>query len=85
MRWLLLISILMLGACANEHDVTLPTSWVRVDRQPTNSELLNIDILYCKDEMQDLNEQTVGKVEKSAMVRDFVSCMRDRGYVQVKS
>jgi hypothetical protein len=84
MRWLLLISILLLGACAG-NDMTLPTAWVRADRQPTNSELLNIDILYCKDETQDVNEATVGKVEKSAVVGDFVSCMRDRGYVQVKS
>jgi hypothetical protein len=84
MRWLLLISILMLSACAGS-DMTLPTAWVRADRQPTNAELLNIDILYCKDETQDINEATIGKVEKSAVVRDFVSCMRDRGYVQVKS
>lgn len=85
MRWLLLISILTLGACADERDVNLPTAWVRADRQPTDSALLNIDILDCKDETQDLNRETVGKVDKSAVVRDFTSCMRDRGYVQTKS
>lgn len=84
MRWLLLISILTLGACAGR-GVSLPTAWIRADGQPTNSALLNIDILDCKDETQDVNETGHGKVDKSAVVDDFVGCMRDHGYVQTKS
>jgi hypothetical protein len=84
MRLLLLSSILMLAACAGP-GVTLPTAWARADGRPTNSDLLNIDILDCKDETQDLYKTTSGKVDKSAVVGDFVSCMRDRGYVQIKS
>jgi hypothetical protein len=84
MRWLLLISVVMLGACAGP-GVALPTAWARTDRQPVNSELLHFDILDCKDETQDVNEAAGGKVDKSAVVGDFVGCMRERGYVQMKS
>lgn len=84
MRWLVLISILVLGDCA-ERGVSLPTAWIRIDGQPTDAELLKIDILDCKDQMQDLDGTTSGKVNKSAVVGDFVSCMRARGYVQLKS
>jgi hypothetical protein len=83
MRLLLLISILMLGACATP-GATLPTAWARADGRPVNSGLLDIDTLDCKDEIT-----TSGKVDKGgysqAMVDDFVSCMRDHGYLQIKS
>lgn len=84
MRLFLLISIAMLGACAGP-GVTVPTAWTRADGQPVNSDLMNIDILDCKDETQDLYKTTSGKADKSAVVGDFVSCMRDHGYVQSKS
>ncbi len=84
MRLLLLISILMLGACAGP-GVKLPTAWARADGQPTDSEVLNIDILDCRDETQSLDGTASGKVDKSAVVGDFVSCMREHGYVQIKS
>lgn len=84
MRLLLLISILMLGACAGP-GVTLPTAWARADGQPTNPELLNIDVLDCKDETQNLDGMVNGKVDKIAVVGDFVSCMREHGYIQIKS
>lgn len=84
-RLLLLISMLMLGACASPGVVTLPTAWGRADGQPTNSELLNIDTLDCRDKTQSLDGTASGKVDKSAVVDDFVSCMRDHGYVQIKS
>jgi hypothetical protein len=83
MRLLLLTSILMLGGCAGQ--ATLPTAWARADGQPVVSELLDIDSLDCKDEMQSLDGAASGKVDKKAMVDDFVSCMREHGYVQIKS
>jgi hypothetical protein len=84
MRLLLIISILMLGACTGP-GVTLPTAWARADGQSTNPELLSIDIQDCRDETQSLDGTTSGKVDKSAVVGDFVSCMREHGYVQIKS
>jgi hypothetical protein len=83
MRVLLLISILMLGACARQpEEALLPMSWARADRQPVNSALLDIDLIGCKDEMQGPDGATRGKAD---MVDDFVSCMREHGYVQIKS
>lgn len=86
MRALLLISILMLGACARQPP--LSTAWARADGQPVNSGLLDIDSLDCKDEGQPANGPGHPKADKRdsrATVDDFVSCMRVRGYVQVKS
>jgi hypothetical protein len=87
MRALLLILILMLGACAKE--AKLPTAWSRADGHPINSGLLDIDSLDCKDETQKPDGAASGNAEKSgkshAMVDNFVSCMRERGYVQIKS
>ena len=89
MRVFLLISVLMLGACAEQPAATLPTAWARADGQPVNSGLLDIDDLDCKDGMQRPEEATHGKSDKDAdsraMADDFVSCMRERGYVQIKS
>ncbi len=89
MRALLLISILMLGACARPQETTLPKTWARADGQPISSALLDIDSLNCRDEMQTPDGAVSGKVDKDAynraMVDDFVRCMRERGYVQIKS
>ncbi|HYA05234.1 MAG TPA: hypothetical protein VEF90_05035 [Xanthobacteraceae bacterium] len=86
MRVLLLISILTLGACARE--MKLPTAWARADGRPISSGLLDIDSLDCKDEAQKTDGVTGGNAEKGgksqAMVDNFVSCMRERGYVQIK-
>jgi hypothetical protein len=86
MRALLLISILMLGACAKEP--TLPTAWARANGRPVNSALLDIDSLDCKDEAQRPDGAANGKADKGdysrAVVNDFVSCMREHGYVQIK-
>jgi hypothetical protein len=83
MRFFLLISVLMLGACAARGS-PLPTAWIRADGQPTNSGLLDIDSLDCKDEIT-----ASGKVDgdhySQAMVDNFVGCMREHGYVQIKS
>jgi len=89
MRVLLLISILMLGACAGQSGTPLPTSWVRADRQPVNSGLLDIDTIGCRDELLAPDSAARGKADKGdysqAMVDDFTSCMRQHGYVQMKS
>ena len=89
MRVLLLISILMLGACAGPPGATLPTAWARADGQPVNAGLLDIDSLDCKDGIQKPDGAASGNANKGgdsrAMVDDFVSCMRERGYVQIKS
>ena len=99
MRLLLLVSILTLGACAGQPAATLPTAWARADRQPVNGGLLDIDSLDCKDGMQKPEGTNPGNADKGAdsramvdkampdkaMVDDFVSCMRERGYVQIKS
>ena len=86
MRVVLLLSILMLGACARQ---TLPTAWARADGQPVNSALLDIDSLDCKDEMQRPDGAARSKADTSnysrAMVDNFISCMREHGYVQIKS
>jgi hypothetical protein len=87
MRSPLVILILMLGACAKQP--TLPTAWTRADGRPVNSALLDIDSLDCKDETQRPDGAAHGKADKSghsqAVVDDFVSCMREHGYVQIKS
>ena len=87
MRVLLLISILTLGGCAKP--LTLPAAWARADSQPVNSGLLDIDSLACKDDLQRPDGAAGGKPDKGgysrAMVDDFVSCMREHGYVQIKS
>ena len=87
MRVLLLILILMLGGCAKP--LTLPAAWARADGQPVNSGLLDIDSLDCKDGVQRPDGAARGKVDKGgysqAVVDDFVSCMREHGYVQIKS
>jgi len=68
--------------------VTLPTKWARVDGQPVNAALLDIDTLTCKDRMQTPDKAVQGKTDKDAyiqaMVEDFGRCMRERGYVQIK-
>ncbi len=89
MRLLLLISVLMLGACTGQTGATRPTAWARADGQAVNSGLLDIDSLDCKDEMEKPDGAIRGKADKDAdsraMADDFVSCMRGRGYVQIKS
>ena len=79
----------MLGGCAAQTEATLPTSWLRADGKPVNSGLLDIDSLTCKDETMSVAALGHGKPDtdsySKAMVEDFVSCMRGRGYVQVKS
>jgi hypothetical protein len=93
MRVFLLISILMLGACAERPAATLPTAWARADGRPVNAGLLDIDSLDCKDGIQKPDGADHGKADKGAetraidrtMVDDFASCMRQRGYVQIKS
>jgi hypothetical protein len=82
-RALLLISILMLGACTRQPDATLPSAWARTDGQPVNSGLLEIAGLDCRDEMQSADGASRGPVDK--VVGDFVSCMREHGYVASKS
>jgi hypothetical protein len=77
------ISISALGACTRQP--TLPTAWTRADGQPANSALLDIDTLACKDEAQQPDGAARAKVNSQAMVDDYVSCMREHGYVQVKS
>ena len=89
MRVLILISILMIGACGMQPPrEALPTTWARADGQPINSGLLDIDSLACKDEMQSPDEASRNTADKGnynrAMV-DFVSCMRGHGYVLFKS
>lgn len=93
MRVLLFISILMLGACARQPEATLPTAWTRADGRPMNSALLDIDSIRCRDDMQSpvgaAHDRADGRADKNgysrAMVDDFISCMRARGYVQIKS
>ncbi|HUC52030.1 MAG TPA: hypothetical protein VMA30_21795 [Xanthobacteraceae bacterium] len=87
MRVLFLVSILMLGGCARQPE--LPTAWTRADGQPVVSGLLDIATVDCKDEMQSLDGPLGGTADKSGSSRStvdrFVSCMRDHGYVQLKS
>ena len=89
MRVLLLISVLMLGACTRPPGAVLPTAWARADGQPINSGLLDIDSFDCRDEILKPEGAAGGKANKDsdsrAMVDDFVSCMKGRGYVQLKS
>jgi hypothetical protein len=79
----------MLGACTRQQKAILPTAWTRADGQPVNSALLDIDSLDCRDGIQKPDGAAGGKASKGgdnrAMVDDFVSCMRERGYVQIKS
>jgi hypothetical protein len=83
MRGLLVISVLMLGACARQPEATLPTAWVRTDGQLVNSGLLEIAGLDCRDEMQSRDGASSSPADK--VVGDFVSCMREHGYMQSKS
>jgi hypothetical protein len=89
MRALLLIPILTLCACTRQPEATLPTAWARADGRPVISGLLDIASLDCKDQIQGPDEAAPGKADKGgysrAMVDDFISCMRARGYVQIKS
>jgi hypothetical protein len=89
MRVLLLILVLMLGACTRQPGATLPTAWARADGQPASSALLDIDSLDCRDGIQKPDGTDGGKANRDgdsrAMVDDFVGCMRARGYVQIKS
>ena len=89
MRVLWFVSALMLGACAGQSGIPLPTSWVRADRQPVNLGLLDIDTTSCRDEMLAPDSAARGKADKGdysqAMVDDFTGCMRQHGYVQIKS
>ena len=87
MRALSLIFIFLLGGCASE--AKLPTAWARADAHPVNPALFDIDSLDCKDEAQKPDAAASGNAAKGgksqAMVDSFVSCMRERGYVQTKS
>ena len=89
MRVLFLISILALAACTRQPEAVLPTAWARADGQPIVSGLLDIASLDCKDDMQSGDGAGRGNADKSgysrAMVDHFVSCMREHGYVQIKS
>jgi queuine/archaeosine tRNA-ribosyltransferase len=89
MRVLFLIPILALAACTRQPDAALPTAWARVDGQPVVSGLLDIASLDCKDDMQSGDGAVRGNTDRSsysrAMVDHFVSCMREHGYVQIKS
>jgi hypothetical protein len=93
MRLLLLVPVLLLGACAQEPK--LPKAWARADGRPVVSGLLDIATLDCKDEVKKPAEdsdnlgETTGSLGKSGNGRDvvenYVSCMRGHGYVQIKS
>lgn len=89
MRVLLLTLVLMLGACTKQPGAILPTAWARADGHPASSALLDIDSLDCRDGIQKPDGAPGGNANKGgdsrAMVDDFVSCMRARGYVQIKS
>ncbi len=89
MRLSLFVAILLLGACARQPEAALPTAWTRADGRPMNSALLDIDSISCRDDMQTADGTAHDSVDKKgysrAMVDDFISCMRARGYVQVKS
>ncbi len=84
-----LVVILMLGACARQPEATIPTAWTRADGQPMNSALLDIDSISCRDDVQTTDGAAHDSADKKsysrAMVDDFISCMRARGYVQIKS
>jgi hypothetical protein len=86
MRVLLLISVLMLGACAQEPE--LPKEWARADGRPVVSGLLDIATLDCKDEVRKPDD-AVGSPDKGGdgrgVVAHYVSCMREHGYIQLKS
>ena len=86
MRVLLLISVLMLGACAQEPE--LPKAWARADGRPVVSGLLDIATLDCKDEIRKPDE-TGGNPDKGSdgrtAVDHYVGCMREHGYVQIRS
>jgi len=74
---LFLVSVLMLGACAREPE--LPKAWARADGRPVVSGLLDIATLDCKDEIRK-PEEPGGNPDDH-----YVSCMREHGYVQLKS
>jgi hypothetical protein len=86
MRALFLVSVLMLGACAREPE--LPKAWARADGRPVVSGLLDIATLDCKDEIQK-SDAVGGDPDKSSdsrgAVDHYVGCMREHGYVQLKS
>jgi hypothetical protein len=86
MRVLFLISVLLLDACAQEPK--LPAAWARADGRPVVSGLLDIATTDCKDEMQKPDEASSSpdKVGSSrGPVDHYVSCMREHGYVQLRS
>lgn len=89
MRVFFLISISMLGACTSTKQPTLPTAWARADGLLVSPALLDIDGLNCKDEIQKPDGAPRSKADKGAdsqaVVDDFASCMREHGYVQIKS
>jgi len=85
MRLLVLVSIVLLCGCADQRAVTLPSAWIRANGQPTDAQLLNIDTMDCRDQTQDADGTASGKVDKNAVVGDFVTCMHAHGYVQIKS
>ena len=86
MRVLLLVSVLMLGACAGQPE--LPTSWARADGRPVVSGLLDNATLDCKDELRK-PDGADGDPDKGGDNRTaadhYVSCMREHGYVQIRS
>jgi hypothetical protein len=85
MRALVLASALMLGACVQEPE--LPKAWARADGRPVVSALLDIATLDCKDEMQkpDGASDPDKGADRRGPVDHYVGCMREHGYVQLKS
>jgi hypothetical protein len=81
--------ILSVLGCTRQPGAMMPTAWARSDGQPVSPALLDIDRLDCRDGIQKPDGAAGGKANKDgdsrAMVDDFVSCMRGRGYVQLKS
>ena len=89
MRVLLILLVLMLSACTRQPGATLPTAWARADGRPASSALLDIDSLDCRDGIQKPDgapgDNANNGGDSRAIVDDFVGCMREHGYVQIKS
>jgi hypothetical protein len=73
----------MLAACSRPPE--LPTAWTRADGQPVVSGLLDIATLDCKDEMKSADKDGDKGGDSHAIVDRYVGCMREHGYVQLKS
>jgi hypothetical protein len=89
LRTPVLISIVMLAACSRSPEAVLPTAWARADGQPVVSGLLDIATLDCKDEIKsadkDKDDDSHAIGDSHAVVARYVGCMREHGYVQLKS